>query len=78
MWLEDGLKTHSSIDAEMQELFKKEEHAPLLLTWMLFNFLGPHEKDFPKYRKFGVMSTKLNVFFHLEKLLSEDMFKVYM
>lgn len=76
LWLEDGLKLHASLDAEMQELYKKEEHAPLLLTWMLFNFLGPMEEDFPKYRKFGFLATKLNVFQYLERLLNEPMFKV--
>lgn len=75
LWLEDGLKLHASLDAEMQELYKKEEHAPLLLTWMLFNFLGPLDEDFPKFRKFGFLATKLNVFQYLERLLNEPMFK---
>lgn len=60
----------------MQELYKKEEHAPLLLAWMLFNFLGPNGEDISKYRKFGVMATKLDVFSYLERLLNETMFKV--
>lgn len=74
LWLEDDLNIHSNLDAEMQEVFKKEEHAPLLLAWMLLNFLGPNEKDFSKYRKYGVMATKMNVFLHLEKLLKQPMF----
>ncbi|KAE8748809.1 hypothetical protein FOCC_FOCC004403 [Frankliniella occidentalis] len=75
LWLEDGLKLHSSFDTEMQELYKKEEHPPLLLVWMLFNFYGVPEEEFSKYRKFGFMATKLNVFSYLSKLLNEPMFK---
>lgn len=75
LWLENGLKVYSALNAEMQELYKKEEHAPLLLAWMLFNFLGSNEEDFLKFRKFGIMAAKLNVFLYLEKLLNEPMFK---
>jgi len=70
--------TLNALDAELQELYQGEENGPLLLAWMLLQYLGPDgDETFTRYRRFGLMATKLGVFSFLDKLLQEPMFKVW-